>query len=863
MSNILKSQQQEQYQIANKYIGKNNKLQREELKKDVRNQTSTLSRTICTPLNSTIVSSVLNQQFLINPQTPQNQFRLKGSQTNLNSIVEQIKINPQSVRNGSLQSHYNNNANKQIEHRRLKQIDDGFKSNASQIAKSSNSFQKQQQQFVKEQSGMLQVASKEKSQTPFSNSKQPLHSMKSLLYLSQDQGSSRNLISSQTQISSIKGSNFNLQIATQKNKNGSLQNLDSAFVPKNSSQSQQQLSVNVESAQSLYDNFSHNYEWIDKIEGKQFQSATTIDPKEFLLLNKANKIKKKLINIISNSNINSQLAQDGILNVIRCDINEFIYFKIKIIERSTPLRVKFMVEKNSSNIKLYASKTCIQPNNFNCDYVFTNTKAISIDDEKNQSTFKKHQFLYFSLLSDQEQDIQIKYTFGQETKRLSNQDLQNRQSLTTIPNIVSLESINQLNFSKLKQIVIEIQQEKQQKMKEEGNFILKNIKFSKEIDQFTKALTVYSKKKETYNHIINVIKKAQETKEAKKEAIEQVQLAKIQKQIHKIKKFRLDFFTYFWFQFVNYFIHLNIYFQANFQKIYLAKISSMINSRFMEKKEVIKNFAKIAWKAHPLTMKFRTFYRQYPKDQDKTNLRYAKITMETLANIIKKKKRKEARHLIVRALRYNSQYSELWVRMNRYYQIVLTVQKNYKIFRIKKANFKKLLDKLWDKYYFMGMEQTIEVKKTEDSEQLFWRKKQNVLNTINSPDVKQYAINEYFKDQMIEFRQNIGNYLQMIRHAPKEQKNKIRILQAFLNSGELYKNSLIFEDGNKTDQLDVSFDNIGSEQDQNKIPTNTIKKPRLFVVPTFKSIKSVFRTGVIYYASQNQSIMEKISLKEI
>ncbi|KAL4503171.1 hypothetical protein ABPG72_014400 [Tetrahymena utriculariae] len=313
MSNILKSQQQEQYQIANKYIGQNKRLQREELKKEVRNQTSTLSRTICTPLNSTNVSSVLNYQFLINPQTPQNQFRLKGSQANLNSIVEQIKINPQSVRNGSLQSHYYNNANKQIEHRRLKQIDDGFKSNA-QIAKSSNSFQKQQQQFIKEQNGMLQVASKEQSQTPFSNSKQQLHSMKTLLYLSQDQGSSTNLTSSKTQMSSIKGSNFNLQIATQKNKNGSLQNLDSALVQKNQSHSQQQLSVKLGSAQSLFDKFSHNYEWIDKIEGKQFQSATTIDPKEFLLLNKANKAQKN-INARKES-LNSYFSKSHIIRYV-------------------------------------------------------------------------------------------------------------------------------------------------------------------------------------------------------------------------------------------------------------------------------------------------------------------------------------------------------------------------------------------------------------------------------------------------------------------------------------------------------------------------------------------------------------------
>lgn len=49
--------------------------------------------------------------------------------------------------------------------------------------------------------------------------------------------------------------------------------------------------------------------------------------------------------------------------------------------------------------------------------------------------------------------------------------------------------------------------------------------------------------------------------------------------------------------------------------------------------------------------------------------------------------------------------------------------------------------------------------------------------------------------------------------------------------------------------MDVSFDYLVDQDDQSYKATNFIKKPRLFVVPTFKSIKSIFRIGVIYYAT--------------
>lgn len=52
------------------------------------------------------------------------------------------------------------------------------------------------------------------------------------------------------------------------------------------------------SVQSLNDNFSKKFEWIDKIEGKQFQSATTFDPSEYLVLNAAKKSRKQQINVL-------------------------------------------------------------------------------------------------------------------------------------------------------------------------------------------------------------------------------------------------------------------------------------------------------------------------------------------------------------------------------------------------------------------------------------------------------------------------------------------------------------------------------------------------------------------------------------
>ena len=42
-----------------------------------------------------------------------------------------------------------------------------------------------------------------------------------------------------------------------------------------------------------------------------------------------------------------------------------------------------------------------------------------------------------------------------------------------------------------------------------------------------------------------------------------------------------------------------------------------------------------------------------------------------------------------------------------------------------------------------------------------------------------------------------------------------------------------------------------------------MKKPRLFVVPTFKSIKAVLRQGVICHAQKDPEILEKIIIKEV
>lgn len=55
---------------------------------------------------------------------------------------------------------------------------------------------------------------------------------------------------------------------------------------------------------------------------------------------------------------------------------------------------------------------------------------------------------------------------------------------------------------------MDIFQEKHVNIIEGENFVLKNIEQTQQIDQFTKNLNAYSKKKETFCHLLNVIKKA-------------------------------------------------------------------------------------------------------------------------------------------------------------------------------------------------------------------------------------------------------------------------------------------------------------------------------------------------------------------
>jgi len=82
-------------------------------------------------------------------------------------------------------------------------------------------------------------------------------------------------------------------------------------------------------------------------------------------------------------------------------MNDFIYFKVHVIEHDSPLKLRIIAENILGNIKIYTSKTCLQPNNFNCDLMFYNSKVITIDEEKGFPIFRKQKYIYFSIMSDQ------------------------------------------------------------------------------------------------------------------------------------------------------------------------------------------------------------------------------------------------------------------------------------------------------------------------------------------------------------------------------------------------------------------------------------------------------------------------------
>ena len=120
---------------------------------------------------------------------------------------------------------------------------------------------------------------------------------------------------------------------------------------------------------------------------------------------------------IRNPNINFQKTPLGLnslelyaQNFIQMKKLDFYYFKVKVLSRLSPLNLVF---KSHQNLKIYLSTEALFPTKFNCQYtVFA--KAVKILSENGRTFFD--QYVYFSIHSEDDQDICILSHFGQQTR---------------------------------------------------------------------------------------------------------------------------------------------------------------------------------------------------------------------------------------------------------------------------------------------------------------------------------------------------------------------------------------------------------------------------------------------------------------
>lgn len=156
------------------------------------------------------------------------------------------------------------------------------------------------------------------------------------------------------------------------------------------------------------ENFSKNLEIINQIEirnQKSYYFDQSIDIFDTTTSKKSNKNRYNvrivfisfstillyfiLFQIISSSTLVSQALDVSLVNILKCEMNDFLYFKVRVFEQDSPLKLKLQEGELSANLKVLLSKSCFQPNNFNCDSMFLNSKQIIVDEERGQTSFLK------------------------------------------------------------------------------------------------------------------------------------------------------------------------------------------------------------------------------------------------------------------------------------------------------------------------------------------------------------------------------------------------------------------------------------------------------------------------------------------
>ncbi|EAR99397.1 hypothetical protein TTHERM_00133630 (macronuclear) [Tetrahymena thermophila SB210] len=576
---------------------------------------------------------------------------------------------------------------------------------------------------------------------------------------------------------------------------------------------------------------------------------------------------------------NEQVLKVGKTNYLYLGVNDFTYFCIRVKGQQSPLRVKISQDR-ILNYKIMVSKEFPTPNQFNCDYNLQGN-TFSFESDNNSGYFTHQDYFYFSIYSNDEAIIKLTVTFGtvyesfktMREYRDINQANQNTSEVQTNKQEIKL-SCYALSNDQLKQEVKYILEKRRRKLGMTGpeqNILKKNIESLKEenmLEMTQKKKNFLETKKQKIvqaqaiknylfeNHIHHLAQLQEEKERVKQE--------KILKQFIEIKQFKKKTFDFIW-----------------LTTIYMVLATKKLAVKLQKHKERQRLMRDMAFSLLRPFFRYKTKARKIGGQNIFVRaVLDSKYVVDSYVQVKKKKVKAEAQKALIYVLRQNAQRHESIQRILTYISSSKKIIKKFIIYHQRIINFKKLLYRFWEKYYLEAIGDVIEVKidqATLKNSSLTKRVIQNVYQSFNHIDYKRLALQKYFDQIMINYKQKIKE--QIKTHSTSIYLTQQQSSQSIQEKKEIEINSSASIQLNIKDkgaqQTKSSFNiNIKENQElneeqkvddkkqqQNGVLNNNIQGNKLFVLPTYEKFKDILYEAVQLICAQYPDLQKKITIK--
>ncbi|KAL4508455.1 hypothetical protein ABPG72_003759 [Tetrahymena utriculariae] len=574
-----------------------------------------------------------------------------------------------------------------------------------------------------------------------------------------------------------------------------------------------------------------------------------------------------------------QVLKVGKTNYLYLGVNDFTYFCIRVKGQQSPLRVKISQDR-ILNYKIMVSKEFPTPNQFNCDYNLQGN-TFSFESDNNSGYFTHQEYFYFAIYSNDEAIIKLTVTFGtvyesfkiMRENRDINQANQNASEVQTNKQEIKL-SCYALSNDQLKQEVKYILEKRRKKLGMTGteqNILKKNIESLKEENilemaqrkknflesKKQKIMQAQAIKTHLFENHIHHLAQVQEEKE-------RVKQEKILKQFVEIKQFKKKTFDFIW-----------------LTTIYMILATKKLAIKLQKHKERQRLMRDMAFSLLRPFFRYKTKARKIGGQNIYVRaILESKYVLNSYVQVKKKKVKAEAQKALVYALRQNAQRHESIQTILTYISSSKKIIRKFIIYHQKILNFKKLLYKFWEKYYFEVIGDIIEVnidQRTLKNSSLTKRFIQNVYQSFNHIDYKRLALQKYFDQIMSDYKQKIKDqikphstsiYLTQQQSLQRiQEKKEVEIsssisIQLSIKEKSVQYNKSSFHINTKDNQEFKGEQQVeDKKQQQNGIQNNKIQGNKLFVLPTYDKFKDILYDTVQLICEQYPDLQKKITLK--